>query len=198
MAEAERASIKGSTVRDARKWIRDTFGEKFYQEALASLPPEQRAPFAEDIVLASSWYSLAAWNKILATSRQLAKARRGISEDEFNARNVNEAGSATLRTLYKFVLGLASPESVLERVPRLYAGLFQARGRFDAEVTRGHAILGVYDAHPELAESCRHHYLTGCRQILGMNGVKDARYSVVRDERGPESGCFEFEVIYSR
>lgn len=198
MSDSERALIKGSTVRDSRKWIRDTFGEQFYREALATLSRDDHLPFAEDVILASSWYPLTTWNVVLASCRKLAKERRGIGEEEFDMRNVGEAGSTTLKTLYKFVLGLASPESVLERVPRLFMGLFQGRGRFHAKVSPGHALLGVYDAHPDIAESCRHHYLTGCRQILTMNGVRDARYDVTRDERTGANCCFEFEVTYSR
>jgi hypothetical protein len=147
MSEPVQALIKGSVIKYPRDWMRNRYGEAAYRDAIAALSPADR-PVIDGQILAGSWYSLDAWETFASKMRRAALQQRNESAEEFDLRNMREAGPVILRSVYKFLLGLMSPESAIERLASLYSRLYN-QGTCQLVVnSRGHAVLRFVDGIP--------------------------------------------------
>ncbi len=175
------ASIRGSAIRDAREWARTAYGADAFQAALSKLSAHDRA-FIEGPILHASWYPIGSWDRFLAAMRAEAKARRGHSEHDFNMRNLRESGPAIVRGAYKFLLGLLSPQSVIEKAVVVFNRLY-SEGRFDLVKNDAHvAIVQYRDASPEFRTNVRNHFPTGFIFLLELNRAKNVDGRISRDE----------------
>src|ERR1700722_15840833 len=111
--------IRGAVIKDARDWMRTAYGPDAYKDAIGTLSAAERS-VVDGPILTSEWYPLPAWDRLQAAMRAQALERKGESDFEFNMRNMREAGSATVRRIYKFVLGFMSPLSVIEKGTVIY------------------------------------------------------------------------------
>jgi hypothetical protein len=175
--------VKGSVIKEARDWSRTAYGNEAYQAALNGLAPDARAWLDGDIY-ASSWYPLAAWEGFLAGMRQEAFKRAGENAEVFDRRRMSETGSAILRGVYRFVLGLMSPVSVVEKATVVYNRAYN-QGRCQImENVPGRAVIRFVDveALPEIRSSLNGNFPQGFAFVLGLHGAKDVKSSVTRDE----------------
>ncbi len=133
--------IKGSVIKSPRDWMRTAYGPEAYESALSTLPPPTSAGSSTGPILAGAWFSLPVWDRFQAAMREEARVRRGHSDMQYNARNMREAGSRTVRTIYKFLLGMMSAKTTIEKSLILYNRVY-SEGHFDAiENEVGRAVL---------------------------------------------------------
>ena len=175
------ASIKGSVIRDAREWARTAYGPEAFRAALSRLSPDDRA-LVEGQILHASWYPVASWDRFLAEMRTEAKARRGHTEQQFDLRNMRESGPAIVRGAYKFLLGLLSSQSVVDKSVLVFNRLY-SEGRFEIlKNERGEAVVRFRDASPDFRTNVRHHFAAGFIFLLEMSGAKNVEGRITRDE----------------
>jgi hypothetical protein len=192
---ADSAMLKGSVMRDPRDWVRAAYGEESYQKSLATLNDAERK-IVDGQLLASAWYPIGAWDHFLAAARAEAKRTKSESEDAFDMRNMREAGSKVTRTVYKFMLGLLKPKSVIDRVPSLLQRIYSV-GTF-AIVTNdpGRAVLR-YSGAPEMQENLSHMFASCVHFLLELNGAANIERTVVRNTIDGGQLVFEIEVRYA-
>jgi hypothetical protein len=187
--------IKGSVIKDPRDWARGAYGPEAYQAAISRLSPADRA-MVDGTLLPSSWYSVATWDRFLSEMRKEARTRKGDSAETFNMRNMREAGSAIVRTVYKFMLGLLNPRTVIDKGVAIYRRVY-SQGQFDlVENIPGRAVVRFTDSSAGFRENLTNNLPTGLVFLLELNGAKDARSQVSRDEMVEGRMVFEVTVTY--
>jgi hypothetical protein len=188
--------IRGAMIKDARDWMRTAYGADAYKEALAALSVEERA-IVDGPMLTSEWYPLPVWDKFQAAMREQAQARKGDSAFQFNMRNMREAGSATVRRIYKFVLGFMNPQSVLEKGTIIYNRAYN-EGRCEVVEKGPHrAVVRYGGASPAFRTSLVNNFPTGLLFLLELNGVKNIDAQISRDEVVDEKLVFEVTVVFN-
>jgi hypothetical protein len=111
-------------------------------------------------------------------------------------RNMREAGSAIVRGVYKFVLGLMNATTVLEKAAVIFSRTY-SEGRCEVvDHTRGRAILRYSDCDPGLRNNLTHNFPTGIVFVLELNGVKSPEATISRNEVVDGKLVFEVTVTY--
>jgi hypothetical protein len=129
--------------------------------------------------------------------RSEALLRRGHNDLQFSMRNMREAGSAIVRGVYKFLLGLLSAESAVEKCVILYNRAY-SEGRCEIVTnTKGSATLRYCDASPVFRTNLKHNFVTGVMFVLELNGAKGVDGRISRDEVVDGKLVFEVTVTYS-
>jgi hypothetical protein len=186
--------IKGATIKAPRDWMRTAYGPEAWDGALAELSPEDRA-IVDGPLLEGSWYPLATWDALQAAMREQARIG-GDTEHQFNMRNMREAGSRIVRGVYKFVLGLMSAPSVLEKGAVIYNRAY-SEGRCElVENAEGRAVVRYCDASPDLRTNLTHNFPTGLQFLLELAGAKHPTARISRDEIVDGKLVFEVTLSY--
>ena len=102
---AGRTTIRGSVIKGACAWIKTAYGGAVVQAGLTTLDEEEKTLLVGSI-LPSRTYPLATWDEFLAAVRAEVKEKHGDSEATFDMRNMREATSSVVQSL--FALRLAS------------------------------------------------------------------------------------------
>ena len=153
-------SIKGGIIKDPRDWMRTAYGREAYERALSKLAADERAVM-DGALLAGSWYPLAVWDRFHDAMMEEASVRKGHAPSEFNMRKMREAGSRSLRTIYKFLLGMMSAQSAIAKAPILYNRAY-SEGRCEVvENVPGKAVVRYADASPAFRTSLTHNLPSG-------------------------------------
>jgi hypothetical protein len=182
-------------VKDARDWARSAYGPNAYQNALRKLSADERA-LIDGPVLAGAWYPLELWDRFLAAMRVEARAANGETEDQFDARIMRDAGSAILKSLYKFVLGLLSPKSVIDKVTLVWNRAYN-EGRCEVvENVPGRGVLRYAGASPAFRTTLVHHFGSAIAMVLELNRAKDVEVRVSRDEVVDGKLVYDVTVTY--
>jgi hypothetical protein len=198
MAVAQGAAepkIKGAVIKDPRDWMRTAYGAEAYQAALAKLSEPERA-LIDGPLLAGSWYPIEVWDRFQAAMRAEALARRGHNELVFSMRNMREAGSAIVRTVYKFLLSLVSPENAVEKFVVVYNRVYSEGHCEIVTNEKGRAVLRYRDASPVFRTNLTHNFLSSAMFILELNKATGIDGHVSRDEVVDGKLVFEVTLTY--
>src|SRR5688572_33201541 len=87
--------IKGSVIRAAKEWIIKTYGPDLFDRAVAAIPKDMRDTIKGEI-LSVGWYPLVTWTTFMDSVRREVKRATGEEPDEFDRRNIFEAGKNTV------------------------------------------------------------------------------------------------------
>jgi hypothetical protein len=192
----EELKIKGAVIKDPRDWTREAYGKDAYKAALSALHPHERA-MVDGVLYPTNWYPIATWDKFLRAMRSEAQTRAGHSPHEFNMRNMREAGSAIVRTFYRFVLGLMNARSVIERGVLVFSRSY-SEGRFELlENVPGRALIGFRDADPGFRENLTHMVPTAFVFLLELNGVQEPQGKITRDDVVDGKLFFDVTLTYA-
>ena len=183
--------IKGAVIKDPRDWMRTAYGPDAYQAALATLSPDDKK-FVDGQILAGSFYPVEAWDRFQAAMRAEALERRGHNDLQFSMRNMREAGSKIVKGIYKFLLGLMSPESAMTKFVTVYNRVYSEGHCELVKSEKGHVVLRYCDCSPVFRTNLTHNFLASAIFILEMNGAKGIDGRISRDE--VEGGKLVFEV----
>jgi hypothetical protein len=193
-AQANGVKIKGAVIKAPRDWMRTVYGADAYQRALSTLTPEER-DFVDGTILASSYYPLAGWDRFQAAMRREA-AERGESDLQFNMRNMREAGSSIVRGVYKFILGLMSPQRVVDKAALIYSRTY-SEGQCEVVANEpGRAVLRYCKCSPALRPNLVNNFPTSLVFVLELNGAKGADATITRDEIVDGKLVFETTITY--
>lgn len=186
--------IKGAVIKDPRDWMRTAYGPEAYQAALAKLTESERA-LVDGPILAGSWYPIEVWDRFQAAMRTEALSRRGHNALQFSMRNMREAGSVIVRSIYKFLLGLVSPESAVGKFVVVYNRVY-SEGRCEIVANEpGRVVLRYCDCAPVFRTNLTHNFLSSAIFILELNGAAGIDGHISRDEE--VNGKLVFEVALS-
>jgi hypothetical protein len=189
--------IKGSVIKDPRNWMmKNAYGPEAFQSALGKLTAEERSVI-EGPLLAGAWYPIQTWDRFLAAMRDEARARRGHSDAQFNMRNMREAGSTTARTIYKFVLGLMSARSVVEKVVVVMNRVYSEGHAEIIENVAGRAVIRYCDCSPDLRLNLSNNFMYAFLFLLELNGANCGEGSVTRDEVVDGKLVYEVTLTYN-
>ena len=189
------AKIKGAVIKDPRDWMRTAYGGDAYEAALSSLSDEDRA-FVDGQILAGSFYPVESWDRFQAAMRAEALARRGHDDLQFSMRNMREAGSKIVKGIYKFLLGLMSPESAMRKFVLVYNRVYSEGHCELVTSTKGHVVLRYSDCSPIFRTNLTHNFLASAIFILEMNGAKQIDGRISRDEVVDGKLVFEVSLTY--
>jgi hypothetical protein len=192
---AGEAKIKGAVIKDPRDWMRTAYGPDAYQAALSKVSETDRA-FVDGPILAGSWYPIEAWDRFQAAMRAEALARRGHNDLQFGMRNMREAGSVIVRGIYKFLLGLVSPESAVGKFVVVYNRVYSEGHCEIVQNEPGRIVLRYCDASPVFRTNLTHNFLSSAMFVLELNGAKDVDGRISRDEVVGGKIVFEVTVTY--
>lgn len=120
-------NAKGLLFGHLQEFAMRTAGPNAYKEAVAALGPEDKDVLS-GLVLASAWYPVGTWNRVLDTYLRMNHSNPKKGMDEFSVL----LGDRELTGLVKFVLKLGSPEFMLKRTNFLWSRYFD-QGTFAAE-----------------------------------------------------------------
>ncbi len=175
--------------------MRTAYGPEAYQGALAKLSDEDRA-FVDGTILAGSFYPVEPWDRFQAAMRAEALERRGHDDLQFSMRNMREAGSKIVKGIYKFLLGMLSPESAMGKFVVVYNRVYSDGHCELVSCDAGRVVLRYCDASPAFRTNLTHNFLASAMFILEMNGAKDIDGSITRDEVEDGKLCFEVTLTY--
>lgn len=187
--------IKGAVIKDPRDWMRTAYGPEAYQAALAKLSESERA-LVDGPLLAGSWYPIQVWDRFQAAMRAEALARHGHNELQFSMRNMREAGSVIVRTIYKFVLSLVSPENAVEKFVVVYNRVYSEGHCEIVSKEKGRVVLRYCDASPVFRTNLTHNFLSSAMFILELNKAMGIDGRISRDEVVDGKLVFEVTLTY--
>jgi hypothetical protein len=187
--------IKGAVIKDPRDWMRTAYGPEAYQAALARLSANDRA-FVDGPILAGSFYPIEPWDRFQAAMRAEALARRGDNDLQFSMRNMREAGSKIVKGIYKFLLGMMSPESAMGKFVLVYNRVYSEGHCEIVTVEPKRVVLRYVDARPAFRTNLTHNFLASAIFILEMNGAKNVDGRISRDEVVDGKLVFEVTATY--
>jgi hypothetical protein len=187
--------IKGAVIKDPRDWMRTAYGPEAFEAALSKLSAEDRA-FVDGPILAGSFYPVQPWDRFQAAMRAEALERRGHNDLQFSMRNMREAGSKIVKGIYKFLLGLMSPESAMEKFVLVYNRVYNEGHCERVTFEKGHVVLRYCDASPIFRTNLTHNFLASAIFILEMNGAKQIDGRISRDEVVDGKLVFEVSLTY--
>jgi hypothetical protein len=175
--------------------MRTAYGPEAYQAALAKLSEPERA-LIDGTLLAGSWYPIEVWDRFQAAMRAEALARRGHNALQFSMRNMREAGSVIVRGIYKFLLGLMSPENAVGKFVVVYNRVY-SEGRCEiVSNDPGRVVLRYCDCAPVFRTNLTHNFLSSAMFILELNGATGVDGHISRDEIVGGKLVFEATVTY--
>lgn len=173
-------NIQGAALREFLRWYR---ARSDIAAFIARLPSETRAEFdlnAEGFgVLATQWYPAAKMHAILdAVSADLPPAQQLAMAKE-GSRFVLDT---TLRGVYRVLFGqLASPDTIVRLVPRVWASYFDNGTRFTEVVSPGRhdGIVENWGAHHPLLCLMQVHATTPMYEATGAKNVASEQLECV-------------------
>lgn len=167
-------NAKGLLFNYLRDYVQAQEGEGAWPGLLAGLPAEDRDALG-GILLASGWYPIRAWNRLVE-----AQMRRSKDPPAAMAAFCTYLGDRELNTLLKMMLKLGWPEFLLKRTDFLWARYFDV-GTFSAEeVAPRHWRLRLEKAPADEALSvgrlsCAHGPAPWLERGMHLSGTRTAR-----------------------
>lgn len=167
--------IKGAALREFLRWYRSRTDPQGIAAFLGRLPPGASSSFNLDAegfgVLASHWYPAAKMHAILdavvddtPVTQQLAMAKEG-------SRFVLDT---TLRGVYRVLFGqLASPDTIVRLVPRVWGSYFDSGTRYTEVVSAGRhdGIVEHWGTHHPFLCLLQVHATTPMYEATGVKNV---------------------------
>jgi hypothetical protein len=188
--------IKGAAIKAPRDWMRTAYGPEAYEAALSKLTGSERA-FVDGPILAGSFYPIEVWDHFQAAMRAEALKRQGHNDLQFNMRNMREAGSVIIRGVYKFLLGMMSAQSTLEKCVIVFNRTY-SDGRCELVSNNGgRAVVRYCDASPGLRTNLKNNFLPALMFVLELNGSKGIDGHVSRDEVVDGKLVYEVTIAYT-
>lgn len=185
--------VRGTMVSSLIRWVSDTYGEPFHQDALSALSAEDQAIFQRQIG-SSGWYPFEPWARLQEAWAAKALTSQGEDEETFYLRLLREGGGQILSKFYRFVLGLLPPTFTLQRVPMLFERNY-SQGRVEILSNEPGRCRFSLEAPLSMYKRLKQVYPNGVAYLIELNGAKGVSFEVTRDEVGAR--CFLLEVLLS-
>jgi hypothetical protein len=187
--------IKGAVIKAPRDWMRTAYGPEAYRSALSKLSEPERT-FVDGTILAGSFYPIDGWDRFQAAMRAEALQRQGHNVVQFNMRNMREAGSSIVRGIYKFLLGMMSAQSTLEKCVIVYNRTYNQGHCELVSNDKGRAVVRYCDASPALRTNLKNNFLPSLLFVMELNGAKGVDGHVSRDEIVDGKLVYEATLTY--
>jgi hypothetical protein len=188
--------IKGSIIRSARDWIIGTYGQEMFDRAVARIPAEMRTVVAGEI-LSVGWYPLVTWTTFMDSARREASRMTGENPDEFDRKNIFEAGRNTLLKVYRFVMGFMDPTGA---VAKLLPVMKRVYSHGDIEIVsheRGRLVLRFFDAPVSMQAEIVRQFPISCEFMLHLASQRVTKITpTLRVDGGTMS--YQLEMEYQK
>jgi len=186
--------IKGTIVAPTLTWIPETYGKDMFQRVLAKAP-EQSRKLAEGPIVSSAWYSLVAFDDLMQLCALEAQKQTGEKPDIFFRRMVMESGNQALVKVYKFVMRMFDPTTLIGKGVPLMKRTYNFGEIHVHENVSGKCRL-EFSAIPKAAiESIRQGFPNAIQLVLTGCGatVVDQQITAVFK---PDGGSFDITTTY--
>jgi hypothetical protein len=189
------AQIRGPAVSSFFHWVTQAYGPDLLSRALLKISLEDRAHF-DKLIISLGWYPVAAFERLIdATYKEVANAT-GESRETFDKRGVQEGGGALMKTIYKFVMSMSSPQNTIARLPTIYPRVYD-QGKLEVlQNEPGHCIFrheGPEEMYPLAIRNL--HY--GLPYTLALVGAKNPIHKFLKDEHKNDRFLMENDWSYS-
>jgi hypothetical protein len=163
--------IKGSIIRSARDWIIKTYGQEMFDRSVSRIPAEMRTVVSGEI-LSVGWYPLVTWTTFMDAARREASRITGEDPEEFDRKNIFEAGKNTLLKVYRFVMGFMDPAGAVEKLLPVMKRVY-SHGDIDiVSHERGHLVLRFFDAPLAMQGEIVRQFPISCEFMLHLASQK--------------------------
>ncbi|MCM2255067.1 MAG: hypothetical protein NDJ94_05290 [Vicinamibacteria bacterium] len=159
-------NVKATPVNGLVSFVRGELSPQQFAAVLAALPPEQARHFSGELI-ASAMVPLGALNAFT----KAAAAQKGEPVTDFAIRAGRFGGELGLKTVYKFILALMSPQSVLRAAPLMWKKVYDS-GEVVVEATEQSAVIHVRQFVPDPAGCGR---ITGWFTLIAERSTTNAR-----------------------
>jgi hypothetical protein len=159
--------IKGSVIRSARDWIIKTYGQEMFDRAVARIPGEMRSVIAGEL-LSVGWYPLVTWTTFMDSARREVTRTTGEAPEEFDRKNIFEAGRNTLLKVYRFMMGFMDPAGAVEKLLPVLKRIYS---HGDIEILsheRGRLVLRFFDAPLSMQGEVVRQFPLSCEFMLHL------------------------------
>lgn len=158
-------NVKATPVNGLVSFVRRELAPAQYKAVLAELPPDQARYFTGEL-LANEQVPLGAVNAFTRASA----AQKGEPVNEFAVRAGRFGAEIGLKTVYKFILTLLSPQSVLRAAPMMWKKVYDS-GEMIVEPGSDGAMIRIRQFVPDPAGCGR---ITGWFSVIAERSAKDA------------------------
>lgn len=170
--------MAGALVLEHRRILTEVCTPELFEQVLSRLPANVRTEYDQVSVL--SWPRVRMAELVFETAGQVLNRNPAELHTEVACKAVEH----TLTKLWRFVLRLASDETLITRSPMLYRKAFQ-RGRLEARmVGKGHGEIQVHD-WPDMPEFSLRGLRIAIETVLSLAGRQGVRLKQQRSELGP-------------
>jgi hypothetical protein len=181
MAEPQ---VKATPVNGLVSFVRRELTPQQYKNVLAALPPEQARLFTGEL-LANEYVPLTAVNAFTYKSA----AEKGEAPETFAVRAGRFGADLGLKTVYKFIMALLSPQSVLRAAPMMWKKVYDS-GDMTVDPEDAGAVIHVRNFLPDRAGCGR---ITGWFSVIAERSAKDAKVEHVKcGARGDDECAWKF------
>lgn len=158
--------VKATPVNSLAGYVRQQLGDARTDELAASISPQATAWFAGRL-LAHEQVPLSALNEF--TTRAAEAASRPVTEFAHSAGRYG--ADQGLRSVYKFIMVLMSPESVLKTAPLMWKKVYDT-GRIEVDIGDKIARITAHEFPSDLAGCAR---ITGWFEVIGQKSAEGMR-----------------------
>lgn len=156
-------NVKATPVNSLANYVRKEIGDQNAEAIGNNIGPDGTRWFSGRL-LAQETVPLTAVNEF--TKQGAAAAGRPV--EEF-ARAAGRSGAEQgIKTVYKFIMVLMSPESVLKAAPMMWKKVYDA-GRLDIEIGNKAARISLHEFPADLAGCAR---ITGWLEVVGEKSAE--------------------------
>lgn len=184
-------SVKGTAFKQVLDTYRDSRGEAFHAEVLATVPGDAGEALRTGTLLASAWQPVAWYRALLRAGSELGG---GLPFAQDIGRRSAERD---IGTVHRVIFQLVSVETLVRQLPR-FLGLYFDGGRgvvesSQIESTERGTFRVTFTDFFGFDEYVWMDFLGGCEAILAATGKKNVRARVVR---GGRAGDALIELTY--
>ncbi|MGA7615810.1 MAG: hypothetical protein WBX15_11595 [Thermoanaerobaculia bacterium] len=177
----QQVKVKAVPVNGLVEFVERELTPQQIQSVLAKMPPEEGRYFTGHL-LAHEQVPLAAVNRYT----RLAAQERGEAVTTFAERAGRFGAKQGLKTVYKFILLMISPEAALKKAPLMWSRVYDS-GEMSVESEQGHAFIHIRNFAPDEAGCGR---ITGWFETIGeATGAKSMTVSHAKCAAHGASEC---------
>jgi hypothetical protein len=182
-AEAPEPSIRGSFITTGKAWIIKVYGQDLWDRAIKAVPAEQQAMFGLEIV-ASSWYSIEEWSKVLDAVRKEVFAHTGEDAAKFDRRLMFESIGSTMDKIFRVAFKLLSPTTVVAKVTPYFQRVYSHGNYTVVENEVGRCRLRLSDTPVKMNDEVRRAFPLASRWMLDIAGQEITSLEFIPSTRG--------------
>lgn len=183
--------IKGSTIADSIKAIKERSGEETYRKILQLLPDDLKKIFDERKILFTNWYPLDQFVRFLEADIIVT----ANSNPEILLERSKKVIRKQLTGIYKIIVKLGSPQFVLKGIATTHRLYFRGV-QIETKSVDHRKFVIRYNGFKKEHQLIRYCIIGFYQEALKISGAKKVETTIITDIK-ENKGYLEFELTWS-